>query len=124
MTISNMPPFIQKTLLWLWGTTHTRLAWVVLVTMGGFIIATGQEMVDRKIQETMKPQIDSVHSQVEAVNTKVESLRVEVNKGNQNVYALIEVMSDAFPEFKEAASKRAFKNRENEKIKNSLIGEW
>ncbi len=73
------------------------------------------DLVKKKIIDTMKPYIDTLTRKQESTNQKVEKIDDKMN-------ALIDVLGEAFPEFKKAALERAKENRDSKDVQDALTG--
>jgi hypothetical protein len=104
-----------------WKATLTRdwpsRAILTLLTLFcGYVWSQGDNLVKKKIIDTVKPYLDTLAKKVETTDQKVEKLDDKMN-------ALIDVMSEAFPEFKKAAKERAQQNRDSKDVQDALTGE-
>lgn len=113
----------MESLLSALGTTITqRVIMVVGACMVTFVLATGKNMVHQAVYQEVanSPKVKDLDSAVRAqdrkiseTSAKVDSVDSKVEKLDEKVDTFIEVMGDAFPQFREAA--KAHKAREQEK---------
>lgn len=93
----------------------SRLVLTMLTAFAGYAWAQGNTIIEKKILDTVKPALDTLKGKVETTDEKVEKVDAKMN-------ALIDVMGEAFPEFKEAAKKRAQENRDSKDVREALTG--
>lgn len=93
----------------------SRLLLTCLTAFAAFAYTHADEVVKRKILETVQPYLDTLAKKQDSTDQKVEKVDEKLN-------ALIDVMGDAFPEFKKAAKERAQENRDSEDIQDALTG--
>jgi hypothetical protein len=87
----------------------SRLVLTAVTAFCGYAWAQGEDVVKRKIMETVKPSIDSLAKKQENTDEKLD--------------ALIDVMGRAFPEFKKAAKERAEERRDSKEVQDALTGD-
>jgi hypothetical protein len=75
-----------------------------------------EDMVKKKIIDTVKPYLDTLSKKQESTDQKVEKIDDKMN-------ALIDVLGEAFPEFKKAAKERAQENRDSKEVRDALTGD-
>lgn len=93
----------------------SRAILTVLTLFCGYVWSQGDSLVKNKIIDTVKPYLDSLAKKQETTDQKVEKVDEKLN-------ALIQVMSQAFPEFKKAALERARENTDSKEVQESLTG--
>lgn len=104
---------IKTTLLKDWPS---RAILTILTLMVGYVFTQADSIIERKILDTVAPAMDTLTRKVEATDAKVE-------KVDEKLDALIDVMREAFPEFKKAAQERARENKDSKDIKDALQGD-
>src|SRR5215203_7296523 len=93
----------------------SRLILTLITTFCGFVYVKGNDMVDKRIQAVMKPSIDSLAKQQDSTAAKVDGVDGKLN-------ALIDVMREAFPQFKQKALERAQDNKDSKDVQDALTG--
>lgn len=107
----------QKSDLWKAFTKDwpSRLILTIL-TMGlGFVYVKGNDAVDKRIRDVMAPAIDSLSKQQDSTSAKVDQVDGKLD-------ALIDVMREAFPEFKKKALERADDYKDSKNVRDALTG--
>jgi hypothetical protein len=94
----------------------SRLVLTCLTGFAAFAWAEGKDVVERKIMTTVKPALDTLKEKIETTDEKVEKVDAKLD-------AMIQVMIQAFPEFKKAAQERAQENRDSKEVQESLTGD-
>jgi len=93
----------------------SRLVLTLLTLFCGYVIAQGNQFVERKILDTVKPVMDSISLKVDTTDKKVERVDDKVN-------ALIDILVAAFPQVRKAAEARIKEKRDNQEVLNALRG--
>jgi hypothetical protein len=88
----------------------------VLTVSMGYVWAQGNHIIEKKILDTVKPVMDTLARKVETTDQKVEKVDAKLD-------AMIQVMIEAFPEFKKAAQERAQKMTDSKGVRESLTGD-
>jgi hypothetical protein len=104
-----------------WKTTilrdwPSRLVLTALTAGLAYGYAHAEDMVKKKIIDTVKPYLDTLTKKQESTDQKVEKIDDKMN-------ALIDVLGEAFPEFKKAAKERAQENRDSKEVRDALTGD-
>lgn len=94
----------------------SRLILTMLTASMGYAWAQGNTIIEKKILDTVKPAMDTLANKVESTDEKVDKVDAKLD-------ALIDVMGNAFPEFKKAAKARAQENRDSEEVRDALTGD-
>jgi hypothetical protein len=94
----------------------SRLVLTAVTAFCAYAYTHADEVVKRKILETVQPYLDTLKGGQEATDEKVEKM-------DDKLDALINVMGDAFPEFKKAAKERAQENRDSREVQDALTGD-
>lgn len=91
---------------------------ILTILTAGMAFGYGQvdSTIKRKILDTVKPALDTLSKKVETTDEKVEKVDAKLD-------AMIQVMIEAFPEFKKAAQERAQENRDSREVRESLTGD-
>jgi len=107
----------QKTDLWKAFTKDwpSRLILTILTTGLGFVYVKGNDAVDTRIKSVMAPAIDSLAKKQDSTAAKTDQIDGKLN-------ALIDVMREAFPEFKKKALERAEDNKDSKDVRDALTG--
>ena len=93
----------------------SRAILTVLTLFCGYVWSQGDNLVKKKILDTVKPYLDTLARKQETTDQKVE-------KVDEKLDALIQVMAKAFPEFKKAAKERAQENTDSKEVQDALTG--
>lgn len=129
------PKNVLHTTLHALGSTVTqRIVQAAVLTILAFVVATGKGMVRNVYaQETisiMKPSMDALNSRVDTVQKRVQEIsdsqsntNRKVDRVDEKVDALIDVMRRAFPEFKKAAQEKAAEDRDSKEVRDALTGD-
>jgi predicted ATP-dependent endonuclease of OLD family len=90
---------------------------ILTVLTAGMAYGYGQvdSTIKRKILDTVKPALDTLARKQETTDEKVEKVDAKLD-------AMIQVMIEAFPEFKKAAKERAQKNTDSKEVQDALTG--
>lgn len=111
---------------WIGAVIHQwwiKVAIVALTATSGWLYAQTKGSAANFVRDTVKPQIDSLAKQVDTVNIKMEKVEESLDAVDRKMDALISVMSDAFPAFKQKAKERARRETDDWELKKSLEGE-
>lgn len=93
----------------------SRLVLIALTSLGGYVLAQGNHVIEEKIHETMAPVIDTLTAKQDKTDRKLDQV-------NQKVDALISIMVEAFPEVKKAAADRLRKKNDSKAVTDALTG--
>lgn len=94
----------------------SRLMLTIAVAFGAWVYAKGNDAVDARIQAVMQPKIDTLTKKQDSTDAKVDQIDGKMN-------ALIDVMREAFPVFKQKALERARDHQDSKDVKDALKGD-
>jgi predicted ATP-dependent endonuclease of OLD family len=94
----------------------SRLVLTCLTAAMGYAWAEGKDVVERKILSTVQPALDTLKDKIETTDEKVEKVDAKLD-------AMIQVMIEAFPQFKKAAQERAEERRDSKEVQDALTGD-
>jgi hypothetical protein len=94
----------------------SRLILTCVTAFCGYAWSEGKDVVERKILSTVAPALDTLKDKIETTDQKVEKVDAKLD-------AMIQVMIEAFPQFKKAAQERAEERRDSKEVQDALTGD-